>query len=488
MSLQFLFVIYSCKKNMEKANLLYSILKNKLDFCKIVIIYGDPTINDSFVLKDDKYLILKCGDFYEHLSEKTVHLFRTVQSLYPELKGVFKCDDDIIPNLKHLNSHIHYLLENDIHYSGNSYKVDGYLTNSHFTKPVPEMFRVPYFIPPCTYCTGPLYYLGKNALDKFHRDVPLQLNFFEDIMVGAHLNRFQLYPDGINLYFDNISKMREISIHNIDWKTRFIYVQLHGRLGNWLFQIFSAYGIAKRSGRALLIFGNDPDIPKLFSGILSEGGVFYIRRSDLDITNFVTYDESNENDPMKNCFLYNENLVRDFASDKDLFLYGYFQNEKYFMDYKTDIYRILENNDISSRILKMYPSLPNSYFIHIRRGDYVGHPLYTIDYDFYYRGAILYILDKDPDAHFFVISDDIDYCKTYSVLSLANVTFVENLGPIYSIYLMSLCSKGGICANSSFSWWGSYLNPSENKTVIMPKRWINLDKPVDIYYENVVIL
>jgi len=62
------------------------------------------------------------------------------------------------------------------------------------------------------------------------------------------------------------------------------------------------------------------------------------------------------------------------------------------------------------------------------------------------------------------------------------------LSPEYSIYLMSLCSKGGICANSSFSWWGSYLNPSEDKTVVMPKRWINLDKPIDIYYENVVVL
>jgi hypothetical protein len=347
------------------------------------------------------------------------------------------------------------------------------------------MFRVPYFIPPCTYCTGPLYYLGKKALDKFDYNINLQVNFFEDAMIGSHLNRFQIYPDGVNLYSDKFSNKIEISIHNHDGKTRFIYVQLHGRLGNWLFQIFSAYGIAKRSNRYLLIFGDDPNIPKLFSAILSEGWVFYVNRSDLDITNFVTYDESNENDPTKNCFLYNEKLGLE---EKDLFLFGYFQNEKYFMDYKTDIYRILENNDITSRILKMYPDLPNSYFIHIRRGDYVGNPLYTIDYDLYYRGAIFYILDKDPDAHFFVVSDDIEYCKSYSVLSLVKATFVESLGPIYTLYLMSLCSKGGICANSSFSWWGSYLNKSEDKTVIMPKKWINLDKPIDIYYENVITI
>jgi len=481
---RFFFAIYSCKKNLEKANLLYSLINNKLYFCKIVIVYGDPDLKNSYHIDRDKYLVLRCGDGYEHLSEKTLSLFKTVFSLFYGFKGLFKCDDDIIPNINHLNSHICYLLDNDIPYSGNCCNSQSYISDSHYDKPIPKMFRVPYLIPQCSYCPGPIYYIGHKSLDHF-ANTPVIPNFFEDVMVGYNLNRFSIYPDHVDLFSNDFSENSLISTHNFDGTMRFIYIQLHGRLGNWLFQIFSAYGIAKRSGRVLVIFGDDQEIHELFRGILSEGGVFYVCRSDLDITNFVTYDESNENDPTKNCFLYNENLGLE---EKDLFLYGYFQNEKYFINYKTSVYKILENTDICVRLLKMYPALPNSYFIHIRRGDYVGHPLYTIDYDFYYRGAIFYILDKEPDAHFFIVSDDIEYCKSYSVLSLAKKTFVESLSPIYSIYLMSLCSKGGICANSSFSWWGSYLNPSEDKTVIMPKQWINLDKPIDIYYDNVVIL
>jgi hypothetical protein len=480
----FLFAIYSCKKNLEKANLLYSLLKNKLDLCNIVIVYGDPDILDSYRIDMDKYLVLKCGDGYEDLSQKTLLLFKTVFSLFYGFKGLFKCDDDIIPNINHLNSHIQYLLENDIPYSGNCCNSHSYISESHFYKPIPDLFRVPYLIPECSYCPGPIYYVGHKALDIFFHQAPVT-NFFEDVMIGSNLNRFSIYPDHVDLFSNDFSENSLISTHIFDRKLRFIYVQLHGRLGNWLFQIFSAYGIAKRSGRALIIFGDDEDIPELFRGILLECGVFYVYRGDLDITNFVTYDETNENDPTKNCFEYNENLVRD---DKDLFLCGYFQNEKYFKDYKTLVYKILENDNICARLLKMYPDLPNSYFIHIRRGDYVGSPLYEMDSDFYYRGAILYILDKDPNARFFVVSDDIEYCKTYSILSSVNATFIEGLGPIYTLYLMSLCSKGGICANSSFSWWGSYLNKSEDKTVIMPKQWINLSKPIDIYYENVVTL
>jgi hypothetical protein len=486
MTQPFLFVIYSCKKNLEKANRVYSLIKGKLDFCKILVLYGDPDISEEYLVTEDKYLILKCGDFYEHLSDKSISLFRAVKKLLPDIKGVFKCDDDIIPNIVHLNSHSRYLLENNIAYSGRAFHHESYSSDFHFDKPIPEEFKVPVSIPACKSCSGPIYYLGINAINTFDNDV---VNiFFEDIMVGHNLNRFGIYPDYNDLYADDFSKRGLISIHNFDGHIKFIYVRLHGRIGNWLFQVFSAYGIAKRSGRVLVIFGDDVEIPELFRGILSEGGVFYVNRSSLTISNYFTYDETDENDPGKNCFLYNENLVRDYASETDLLLFGYFQNEKYFMDYKPDIYRILENSDITNRLLKMYPALPNSYFIHVRRGDYVGHPLYKMDSDFYYRGAIFYILDKDPGAQFFIVSDDIEYCKTYDIFSLIKATFVESLGPIYTLYLMSLCSKGGICANSSFSWWGSYLNKSEDKTVIMPKQWINLSKPIDVYYENVVTL
>ena len=132
--------------------------------------------------------------------------------------------------------------------------------------------------------------------------------------------------------------------------------------------------------------------------------------------------------------------------------------------------------------------LKTSYFIHVRRGDYLKHQhLYGIDYNKYYSLAISHIMQKDPAAHFFILSDDIEYCKTYYVFQNIRRSYIE-LPPLESIYFMSICYKGGICCNSSFSWWGSYLNENNNKIVTFPSKWINKDWKNDIYYMGSTVI
>jgi hypothetical protein len=136
-----------------------------------------------------------------------------------------------------------------------------------------------------------------------------------------------------------------------------------------------------------------------------------------------------------------------------------------------------------------YPNIEKSYFIHIRRGDYVGHKLYVIDYDTYFTKAIAHIISKDKDAHFFIFSDDIAFCKTYKVLNGINKTFIYNMDTLHSIYLMSQCKKGGICSNSTFSGWATVLNLSNDltdKTVIFPSKWINTPQKVDIPFDYTI--
>lgn len=114
-----------------------------------------------------------------------------------------------------------------------------------------------------------------------------------------------------------------------------------------------------------------------------------------------------------------------------------------------------------------------SVSIHIRRGDYLKENQYQVIKGFdYYRRAIEYIKQHCPDAHFFVFSDDMDWVKTQ--MTEKNVTFVDwnkEADSYKDMLLMSLCQHN-IIANSTFSWWGAYLNAHDDKIVVCPKEWL----------------
>jgi hypothetical protein len=172
------------------------------------------------------------------------------------------------------------------------------------------------------------------------------------------------------------------------------------------------------------------------------------------------------------CLHYNENL----GKDSSFYIEGYLQTEKYFKEYRKDILALF----------KPYNLNLDSYFIHVRRTDYIKIDLHRIEYDDYYKRALIYMETVAPNAHYYIVSDDIAYCKEYALFEHLNKTFVEDTA-INTLSIMASC-KGGICSNSTFSWWGSYLIDRE-KIVVFPKKWINNGHDnADIYYEGSIIL
>jgi hypothetical protein len=112
----------------------------------------------------------------------------------------------------------------------------------------------------------------------------------------------------------------------------------------------------------------------------------------------------------------------------------------------------------------------NTCSIHVRRGDYIGlqnfHPVQPVSY---YEEAVKIVGD---DKHFLIFSDDINWCKE-NFTFLKNKTFVLNNLDYEDLYLMSMC-KNNIISNSTFSWWGAWLNRNENKQVIIPSKWFGI--------------
>ena len=169
-----------------------------------------------------------------------------------------------------------------------------------------------------------------------------------------------------------------------------------------------------------------------------------------------------------------------FSGNSSVYLDGYWQSEHYFKAIATELRSHLTfkaplssgNQSLANRIKEV-----NAVSLHVRRGDYVTNAHTnthhgTCDLS-YYEAAIAHIHTLVENPVFFVFSDDPQWAEKN--LKLQGATFIQhNTGKnsYIDMQLMSYCQHH-IIANSSFSWWGAWLNPSIHKAVIAPQKWFN---------------
>jgi hypothetical protein len=181
-------------------------------------------------------------------------------------------------------------------------------------------------------------------------------------------------------------------------------------------------------------------------------------------------------------------------SHKIVYYSGYWQSEKYFENAEDIIRQQFSFNDKlinekNKALIKQYLN-KNTVSIHIRRGDYVTNTDANIllggscDLS-YYENAISYIKKNVSQPYFQFFSDDIDWVREHFI-DLGNVQFIDwnhQTDSWQDMMLMSKC-KHNVIANSSFSWWGAWLNNNANKIVIAPSKWFNSHETLDIVPEN----
>jgi len=158
---------------------------------------------------------------------------------------------------------------------------------------------------------------------------------------------------------------------------------------------------------------------------------------------------------------------------------GFFQSEKNFSEIRPTLLQEfqLKPEFITDKVKEFQDKIEkgNSVSIHIRRGDYVSNPDANAHHGLcplsYYRDAIDLMVNAVENPHFFIYTDDVEWVKENLEISDPH-TFVSGnglTGP-QELWLMSKCNHN-IIANSSFSWWGAWLNQNPGKNVIAPKQW-----------------
>jgi len=160
---------------------------------------------------------------------------------------------------------------------------------------------------------------------------------------------------------------------------------------------------------------------------------------------------------------------------------GFWQTEKYFKDIEAEIRKELTlkepMSEYSANIGKSIREAgTNAVSLHVRRADLVTNPTMTAFHGYcspeYYAEAIKYIAERLPSPHFFIFSDDYDWSvEHFKDLPYPHTVINNSADKNYEdLTLMSMCRQH-IIANSSFGWWGAWLDPGKDKIVIAPKRW-----------------
>ena len=280
-----------------------------------------------------------------------------------------------------------------------------------------------------------------------------------------------------------------------------IIVRIKGGLGNQLFQYAAAYALSKRINQPIKIdksffpeqtlrsfklslfnldcndLVNGKDIPKVIKVINNRYINWMLRLLNFKI---ITIKKS-----FKYCVETKSRVNEWFfeLNEKDIYIDGYFQSEEYFKDFKGDLIRQFKQNyklEEEYLMLQKQMSQCESVAVHVRRGDFLKaqhnyNPHHYLLGEKYYENALSYIEKNLHNPIFFWFSDDIDWVKEQFGVrkDFRYVSLNTSHSDIDEMLLMSCC-KNIVAANSTFSWWSSWLNERKNAIHICPaKRYGN---------------
>jgi len=263
---------------------------------------------------------------------------------------------------------------------------------------------------------------------------------------------------------------------------------LMGGLGNQLFQIFTtiAYGI-KEKMKIVFPFSETLttgiERPTYWGSLLSRLKPFTAGEKN-NPTNQEIYSWKTIRE---NGFFYNE--LPKIPESMNIILYGYWQSYKYFDSVKSIIFRWIKIDELRDHVLKEYSHYFNGeaqISMHFRLGDYKLHPdCHPILPKEYYYNSLKYIKETQQNNFSNNITIKVLYfCETedndsvleiigYLQMLFEDTVFIkvdDTIPDWKQMLLMSLCDYH-IIANSSFSWWGAYLNTDISKIVCYPDRW-----------------
>ena len=279
-----------------------------------------------------------------------------------------------------------------------------------------------------------------------------------------------------------------------------ITIRVKGGLGNQLFQYAAAYSLARRLNQELVLDTSFFPAQTLRGYKLGQLNVQFSKMAERLVFGINLYKFKYLNKTLRNMkcrtlpcaaittyFLEtcSDIITEYFTINKEnIYMDGYFQSAKYFGQYRNELTEQISPNyeqEDEYKIALNDIKTCNSVAVHVRRGDFLNaqndpNPNHYLLNEQYYYNALEYMNEKVAKSVFFWFSDDIDWVKKYfgEQSDFRYICLKTKHADIDEMMLMKNC-RHIISANSTFSWWASWLNMNENAIHVCPaKRYGNL--------------
>jgi len=253
----------------------------------------------------------------------------------------------------------------------------------------------------------------------------------------------------------------------------FVSAVLNGGFANRIFIIHAALNYANKTKRKFVLIqqliidnAHEPKETTLDSLEMLFGKFIYYTDADYKSWKYIR-------DPKQNAFCFESPPL---FSGTSVIFDGYFQNQKYFTD--------------SPPIPFPSTKKPNTYFLHIRLGDYCKIDTYQIPLKKYYSEVIMQITENDINAKFLIFSNENIKAQEFINTNIKvpfDYTFSTSESALDTLIEMAACT-GAVCANSSLSWMGAYYQSTPRQNIFMPSPWANIKYKIDIYPDWATII
>jgi hypothetical protein len=282
--------------------------------------------------------------------------------------------------------------------------------------------------------------------------------------------------------------------HSLIDARKVIAVRLTGGIGNQLFQYAAGKAASLRNNCPLAL---DLEGFRSTDGRIPREYMLHVMNIDAIVDPSIVFEQLV--DYSENSFFYEPRFNKLGSGTR---LWGYFQSQLYFVPYEARLRRELQlsipESHVFQELTKQIGSCFHPVSIHVRRGDYATNPptrsFHGMCLTNYYHRAIKIIdsISHRPTTYFIFADDRMEAMSMFD--GLKSAVFVETPieRPWEDLFLMAKCADH-ILANSSLSWWASWLNPKREKTIVAPRRWFAPEtmrsfNTCDLYPEGAIIL